>query len=342
MSATSRPDAKQPSEGELLAEIDLVTFDCFGTLIDWATALPALGVEPGRMAQFRAESERLQRPSHRDAPFLSYREVLARVGRVLRPELDPVRLASWARSFGELAFFDDTVAGLRLLGGVVDVGVISNCDLVHQIDVERRLGRAWDVCVTAEELGAYKPTDRAWDAAIARVLSRGYELDRWLHVSSWDDDDLLPAGARGVRTAYVPRAAGGSGSASASAPAADAADLRFSDLRELARTVAAAKRGPIAYDVEVEARSAEIAARYHAWMLGEHLGAVRACPGVRAAELLRFDERRFRSTYRFRTRAAYERYLERDAPRLRARAHELFAEDELVFRRSEALVLAST
>lgn len=338
MSATSRSDLQQGrslDEEQLLADVDLVTFDCFGTLVDWATALPALGVEPSRMPQFLAESVRLQRPAQRDAPFLSYREVLARVGGVLRPDLDDARLSSWARGFGELAFFDDTVSGVRLLGAVVDVGVISNCDLVHQLDVERRLGRPWDVCVTAEELGAYKPTDRAWDAAIARVLARGYELDRWLHVSAWDDYDLLPAGARGVRTAYVPRPSG-------SEPVAEAVDLRFSDLRELARTVAAAKQGPIAYEVEVEAKGAEVAARYHAWMLGEHLAAVRACAGVRAAELLRFDERRFRATYRFRTRAAYERYLERDAPGLRVRAGELFAEGELVFRRSEALVLAST
>jgi FMN phosphatase YigB (HAD superfamily) len=338
MSDTSRSGARQGrglDEGQLLAEIDLVTFDCFGTLVDWATALPALGVEATRMPQFLAESVRLQRPAQRGAPFLSYREILARVGAVLRPDLEAARLSSWARGFGELAFFDDAVAGVRLLGGVVDVGVISNCDLVHQLDVERRLGRPWDVCVTADELGAYKPTDRAWDAAIARVLARGYDRDRWLHVSAWDDYDLLPAGARGVRTAYVPRPG-------ASEPAAAAVDLRFSDLRELARTVAAAKHGPVSYDVDVEAKSAEIAARYHAWMLGEHLAAVRACAGVRAAELLRLDDRRFRSSYRFRTRGAYDRYLERDAPHLRARARELFAEDELVFRRSEALVLAST
>lgn len=338
MSVSSRSDVRlRPdlAEGRLLADVDLVTFDCFGALVDWTTALPALGVEPARMPQFLAESVRLQRPAQRDAPFLSYREVLARVGGVLRPDLDGARLSSWARGFGELAFFDDAVAAIRLLGGVVDVGVISNCDVVHQLDVERRLGRPWDLCVTAEELGAYKPSDRAWDAAIARVLARGYELDRWLHVSAWDDYDLLPAGARGVRTAHVPRPG-------ASEPAAAAVDLHFSDLRELARTVAAAKQGPVSYDVEVEAKSAEIAARYHAWMLGEHLTAVRACAGVRAAELLRFDERRFRSSYRFRTRAAYERYLERDAPELRARASELFAEGELVFRRSEALVLACT
>ena len=254
---------------------------------------------------------------------------------MLRPELDATRAASWARTFGELPFFDDTVAALRLLGGVVDVGVISNCDVVHQIDVERRLGRPWDFCVTAEELGAYKPTDRAWDAAIAKVVGRGYELDRWLHVSAYDDFDLLPAGARGVRTAYVPRPGGVE-------PAAAGVDLRVSDLHELARTIAAHKlAGPIAYEVEAEAARADVAARFHAWMIGEHLAAVRACAGVRGAELLRLDETRFRATYRFRTHAAFERYLERDAPRLRARAAELFAAGEVAFRRSDALVLAS-
>ena len=332
MVATSRQGL---DEAKLLADVDLVTFDCFGTLVDWAKGLTTLGVEAARMPQFLAESIRLQRPSHRDAPFSSYRDVLTKVGHVLRPELDAARLSSWARAFGELPFFDDTVAALRLLGGVADLGVISNCDVVHQLDVERRLGRPWDLCITAEELGAYKPTDRAWDAAIARVIARGYELDHWIHVSAFDDYDLLPAGARGVRTAYVPRPGD-------SEPAPDAVDLRFSDLHELARTIAAHKRGPVAYEVEAETASTDVAARYHAWMIGEHLGAVRACPGVRSAELLRLDERRFRASYRFRTHAAYERYLERDAPRLRARAGELFAPEEVNFRRSEVDVLAAT
>jgi FMN phosphatase YigB (HAD superfamily) len=329
------PSRSPLDESRLLSDVDLVTFDCFGTLVDWAKALPSLGIESSRMPQFLAESVRWQRPAQRDAPFLAYRPVLERVGATLRPDLPSETLSAWARAFGELPFFPDTMRAMHLLGSVVDVGVVSNCDFVHQLDVQRRLGRSWDVCVVAEELGAYKPTDRAWDAAIARVVDRGYELDHWLHVSAWDDYDLLPATARGVRTAYVPRPGGVE-------PAPGSVDLRFADLNDLARAIATAKQGPIAYDVEAEARDGEVAARWIAFMAGEHLGDVRACFGVRSAELVRLDERRFRASYCFRTRAAYDRYLERDAPRLRARVRDLFGEDEITLRRSDGIVLAST
>jgi 2-haloalkanoic acid dehalogenase type II len=330
MTAASR-NAEAPG---LLADVDLVTFDCFGTLVDWEKALPALGVEPSRLPQFLSESVGWQRATHRDAPFVTYREVLARVGATLRPDLERARITMWARAFGELPLFSDTLGALRLLRETVDVGVISNCDLVHQVDVERRLGRPWDVCVVAEELGAYKPTDRAWDSAIARVLARGYELDRWLHVSAWDDYDLQPASARGVRTVYVPRPGGVE-------PEPGAVDLRFDGLDALANAIAAAKDGPVEYVVTTTLGSDDATARYAAWMLGEHFAAVRACAGVRGAELVQLDARRIRARYRFRSRAALDRYLERDAPRLRASTAERFHEDEISWERDFAKVLAS-
>src|SRR5688572_5503312 len=68
-----RTDETTVTGRALLESIDLVTFDCFGTLVDWAQALPALGVELDRMPVFLRESERRQRPDRRDAPFVPYR-----------------------------------------------------------------------------------------------------------------------------------------------------------------------------------------------------------------------------------------------------------------------------
>jgi HAD superfamily hydrolase (TIGR01493 family) len=315
---------------QALASIDLVTFDVFGTLVDWQKALPALGVGLEKMPVFLRESERQQRPQKRDAQFVEYRSLLEHVGSVLRPDLPIDQVRRWARGFGELPFFSDTVASIKLLGAVVDVGVISNCDAVHQLDVARRIGRAWDVCAVAEELEAYKPTDRAWDRAVQFVERRGYDKQRWLHVSAWDDYDLAPAAARGIRTAYVPRPGG---------VAPQQVDARFDDLLHLARSVAAAKQGPVLYEVAARASSAEVFARYVRWMEDEHLAQVRACLGVRSAELVRVDALHARSIYRFTSRAAYQRYIEKDAPKLRARGRELFQESEIAFERSESTIL---
>ncbi len=326
--------AKSPliPKAEILEAIDLVTFDCFGTLVDWEKALPALGVGLDRMTTFLAESERVQRPSRRDATFIEYRGLLAHVGARLRPDLPQETVFRWARDFGELPFFPDTPAAIALLGRVVDLGVISNCDAVHQLDVTRRLGRPWDVCVVAEELGAYKPTDRAWDRAVQIVEHRGYDRARWLHVSAWDDYDLAPAAARGIRTAYVPRPGG-------KPPHPASVDAQFTDLGELARSFATAKQGPLVYEVEAQAKDPDVLDRFVRFMIDEHLAAVRACAGVRVAELLQLTSTSARAIYRFTGRGAYARYLEKDAPRLRARGRELFSEAELTFTRSEAIVV---
>jgi HAD superfamily hydrolase (TIGR01493 family) len=325
-------EALSPS-ASLLGSIDLVTFDVFGTLVDWQKALPQLGVGLEKMPVFLRESERQQRPQKRDAQFVEYRSLLEHVGTVLRPDLPIETVRRWARSFGELPFFSDTVASIHLLGAVVDVGVISNCDAVHQLDVCRRIGRPWDVCAVAEELEAYKPTDRAWDRAVQFVERSGYDKQRWLHVSAWDDYDLAPAAARGIHTAFVPRPGG---------VAPQHVDARFDDLLHLARSVATAKQGPILYEVEARAKSAEILERYVRWIEDEHLAQVRACFGVRSAELVRVDDLRARSLYRFTGRAAYARYLEKDAPKLRARGRELFQEDEVAFERAESTILHVT
>jgi FMN phosphatase YigB (HAD superfamily) len=320
-----------PTPGSLLAGVDLVTFDCFGTLIDWQQALPGLGVELARMPVFLRESDRRQRPAKRDAEFQTYRTILEEVGAVLRPELPAEEIERWARRFGELPFFDDVRAGIGLLSSVVDIGVISNCDAIHQLDVTRRLGRPWDVCVVAEELRAYKPLDRAWDRAVALVQDRGYDRERWLHVSAWDDYDLAPACARGVRTVFMERPGG-------VVPQSGGVDLTLPDVLALAHAIGDAKGGPLAYEVDAEAHDEQTLERYLTWIETEHLAEVRACAGVRRAELIRLDGLRARTSYRFESRFAYARYLERDAPRLRARGRELFREDEVSMSRIEGTV----
>ncbi len=330
MTVSSRQGSPLGAEA-LLSSVDLVTFDCFGTLVDWQQALPALGVDASRMPQFLRESERRQRPDRRDAVFLGYRTILEEVGAILRPDLPADEVARWARRFGELPFFPDVPAAIGLLSLVVDVGVISNCDAVHQLDVTRRLHRPWDVCVVAEELGAYKPTDRAWDRAVAMVHERGYDRERWIHVSAWDDYDLAPAGARGVRTAFIARPGG-------VAPQLGGVDVVFADVLALARTIADVRDGPVSYEVEAEAASTEVMERFTRWLEDEHLAEVRACRGVRAAEYTLFEGLRARGTYRFDGRASFARYIERDAPRLRARARELFPEAEVRFSRTEGVV----
>ena len=135
--------------------------------------------------------------------------------------------------------------------------------------------------------------------------ARGYDRERWIHVSAWNDYDLEPAAARGVRTAFIPRAGG-------IAPREGSVDLIFGDVISLARALADARGGPVAYEVEAEASTGEILARFVEWLEAEHLAEVRACRGVRSAELVVLDGLHARASYRFDGRASFARYLERE------------------------------
>jgi len=324
--------AHHPGAIPLFDSVDLVTFDTFGTLIDWRQALPALGLDLDKMPTFLRESERRQRPDRRDFPFVPYRTLLAEVALALRPNLSEEEAAHWARRFGELPFFADVPSALALLSSVIDVGVVSNCDAVHQLDVARRLGRPWDVTVVAEEIGAYKPTDRAWDRAAALVEERGYDRARWLHVSAWDDYDLGPAAARGIRTAYVPRPGG-------VAPREGAVDATFDDVLQLARTAAVARRGPLSMTQRARASSADVLDRYLELVRTEQLPESRAWSGVRRAELVSISELEAHVVVHFTGRASHQRYLDRLSPKQHTRVRESFSEAELRFETTNGTVL---
>lgn len=284
------PDARGPFDA-LLGGVDLVTFDCFGTLVDWTAGLADLGLGTERWAQFLHESELRQRPHRRDAAFIPYRQLLEQVAAALAPDLSTEAHAAFARRFGELPLFPDVREAMALLSQCVAIGVVSNCDALHQLDVTRQLGVPWDVCVTAEELGAYKPTDPAWDGAVALVEAAGFSRDRWLHVSAWDDYDLVPAAMRGVATCWIGREGG-------VPPALGACDLLFADLTTLAEAVASAKRGPILHEVVF---SGEAAA----------LDRLLTLPVARArrVELVRESPMRLRLLARFTTEALHRAFV---------------------------------
>lgn len=297
-----------------LADVELVTFDCFGTLLDWRAGFSRLTAGQGDFAAFLAASELRQRTG---TPVLPYRRLLAEAARAAHPGLDAGEVERWALRFGEASAFPEVRPALTRLQGSCRLGVLSNCDALHQLQVVSQLGIAWDVCVTAEQLGAYKPTARAWDAAVAEVEARGFERSRWLHVSAWDDYDLAPARERGIATAWVARPGG-------LAPPEGSSDLRFPTLTALVDALTSARGGPYVYVVEASCPDAAEAERFVAWMREKHLEELVACRGFTGGDVVRLGETRVRCTYRLRRASDLTRYFAEDAPRLRAEGVALF------------------
>lgn len=267
------------SHPDWLKDIALVTFNCFGTLIDWRVGMKTVQIESD--ADFRDFERRCLKiqESERHVP---YGRILKDVITAMRPDLRRAIVGLFADDFGRLAAFDDAPRALSSLKQMVKVGVLSNCDANHQLDVMSTLRVAWDACITSQDIRAYKPTDRAWDTIVRMGVARtAVAPETWLHVSAFGNYDLQPARARRIRTCHVQR------------PGGDekvTADISVADLDELVAVLAAAKEGPVLLELRNTTDNPATRSRLLQWLAREQLGKVRAVAGVTDARLVEDGE----------------------------------------------------
>ncbi len=223
---------------------EVLTFDCYGTLIDWERGIleaarrllgPA-GAEPGAEPGDDAILEAFARHEHRveTGPFQSYRGILTEVARAIGHDLgadvSDSDAASFGGSVGEWPAFADSPAALARLATRFRLGVVTNCDDDLFAASARRLGIAFDEVVTAQQVGSYKPAPRHFEVMFERL---GVPRERILHVAQSLFHDHVPAKALGLTTAWVDRRGGRVGSG-ATPPADATPDLVVPDLATLA------------------------------------------------------------------------------------------------------------
>ncbi|MGZ6142050.1 MAG: HAD family hydrolase [Myxococcales bacterium] len=203
----------------------LLTFDIFGTVVDWRRGLEqALGPAPLDFdavvdRQGELESER----------FRPYAEIVAQ-SLVDEVGLDEAEAAQIGATAGSWPLYADSAEALRKLRKIAPCAAISNSDLAHGAQVQVQLRFSLDGWICAEEVRAYKPSVEMWRAASRRM---GVPFSRdWWHVSAYADYDLATARALGLTCVYVQRPHSRPGPA----------DLVVRDLAELASE--AAKHAP--------------------------------------------------------------------------------------------------
>ena len=222
------------------AEFEALTFDCYGTLIDWEAGISrALGSMLSKHAVEPDVEGLLQRYAGHEAaleagPYRRYREILAeaarRVGRDLGVEPLEDEVEAFAASVGEWPAFPDSAAALAGLAGRYRLGVITNCDDDLFAMSNRRLGVEFDWVVTAEQAGGYKPDPRNFELAFSRMeIPRG----RILHVAQSLFHDHVPAKALGLTTVWIDRRRDRPGFG-ATPPAEATPDLVLPDMASLA------------------------------------------------------------------------------------------------------------
>ena len=189
-----------------------LTFDCFGTLIDWAEGLRRALTEEGSFEAVKPRfDEFLRFREKREAewealPYRHYREILAVSLREAYVEfgatLDEPAALRVADSLRTWPPFPDTVSALRRLGSHFPLLLLSNVDRAPLAAVVERLGIPFAELVTAEDVRSYKPAPAHFQEAKRRLSTR---TEGWLHVAASQFHDLEPAHALGIACAYVNR-----------------------------------------------------------------------------------------------------------------------------------------
>ncbi|HXG40721.1 MAG TPA: haloacid dehalogenase type II [Candidatus Limnocylindrales bacterium] len=217
-----------------------LTFDCYGTLIDWETGiLDALRPIFAAHGVDIAGEELLEGYATAEAaaeagPYRPYRQVLREVLAELaaRYGFEPSQdeLATFAESVGDWPAFPDSADALAALKRRFRLAVVTNCDDDLFARSNARLGVTFDAIVTAQQARAYKPALAPFELAFDRLA---LPRERVLHVAQSLYHDHVPAKRLGITTVWVNRRHGRPGTG-ATPPAEAAPDLIVPDMRSLA------------------------------------------------------------------------------------------------------------
>ncbi|MFH2203535.1 MAG: haloacid dehalogenase type II [Elusimicrobiota bacterium] len=217
-----------------MQKIDLITFDCYGTLIDWedgiSSVIDQVAGEIGMRVPARKLASRyveIEFALQQSGDFKSYREILAMGLRLLFAErgaaLDKRRCLKLAASLPRWKPFPETKKVLLALKRAgCRLGVLSNTDDALLAKSLARIGVPFDIRVTSQQVRSYKPRMRHWERALELA---GVPKARVLHVAASQIHDMIPAKALGLRCIWINR--------SKSRRAAILPDHTFTDLTPL-------------------------------------------------------------------------------------------------------------
>ena len=218
----------------------VLTFDCYGTLIDWESGiLAALRPLVAAHGKSQADEKLLELYGELEAEleagaYLPYRKVLEEVARGVGKRLDFETSEQEARSLPESLKrwppFPDTVAALRKLKTRYQLAIISNTDDDLFADTARLLQVPFDHVITAQQAGSYKPSHRNFQLALDRIALPPAQV---LHCAQSVYHDVVPARALGLSTVWVNRRAGKQGEGATKAAQGEP-DLVVPDLKTLA------------------------------------------------------------------------------------------------------------
>lgn len=227
-----------------LSDFNAVTFDFYGTIVDWELEILAFlrdwtdgqgcSLEDGQLLEVY---DRLRQPIQNERPIENYPEVLRRTLDAMASEFSCELPAELRNEFGSIAAthkpFSDSLAALNALRerGLL-LGALSNIDNASFDAILSSIGFDFDLKITAERVGAYKPDKAHFNTALAELAAKGILQDRVLHVAQSKRADIVPANELGLTCVWVNRPGHIFGRAGSGAEAAEPT-YRVSSLEEL-------------------------------------------------------------------------------------------------------------
>ena len=234
-----------------LTDFDALSFDCYGTLIDWEAGLSVVLGSWARARGLQLDDEALlvaysthEARAEADYPSESYPAILARslreLGRQFETQVTDDDAARIAGSVRDWPAFPDSPPALAALNTRYQLIILSNVDRDSFAASNQRLGVTFTSVLTAQDIGSYKPSPRNFAALLAEAARLGIRDGRLLHVAQSLFHDHVPAKQAGLRTVWINRRHDRLGWGATPAPPAHIVpDWEFPSLQALADAVSA-------------------------------------------------------------------------------------------------------
>jgi 2-haloacid dehalogenase len=230
-----------------LTDFDALTFDCYGTLIDW---------ESGMIEALKGLTDRAPRPLTGDqileaharheasqqayTPAKLYRDLLAIVYKRLAEEwgvhATNEECVEYGRSIRNWPAFADSPGALQYLKKHFKLVILSNVDNESFQASNQKLEVAFDAIYTAEDIGSYKPAARNFEYMLAKLRERGIRKEKILHTAESMFHDHRPANGLGLKSCWIYRRHAQQGFGATMDPGeTPRVDFTFTSMAELAK-----------------------------------------------------------------------------------------------------------
>lgn len=199
-----------------LTDFKALTFDCYGTLIDWESGI-VNGLVPltSRVSETLSRDQILEAHARHEStqqrwtPGYRYSDLLAIVYKRLAEEwqvvVTPQECETYGQSVALWPAFEDSAASLVYLKQHYQLVILSNVDNRSFSCSHEKLQVEFDAIYTAEDVGSYKPSDRNFEYMLEHLSMRGINKSDILHTAESMFHDHAPANKHGLTSCWIYR-----------------------------------------------------------------------------------------------------------------------------------------